>query len=91
MTTTLLISQIVLAVFIIIAVLLQKSSSMGLGAYSGSNETMFGAKGPANFLTKLTFFIISFVSVIFILGLVMEKLINKKNRLLFCIANLLLA
>ena len=35
--------------------LLQKSSSLGLGAYSGSNESMFGAKGPANFLVKLTF------------------------------------
>ena len=28
---------------------------MGLGAYSGSNDSMFGAKGPANFLTKATF------------------------------------
>ncbi|MEA3384127.1 MAG: preprotein translocase subunit SecG [Campylobacterota bacterium] len=55
MTSTLLIVQFVLAVIITIAILLQKSSSMGLGAYSGSNESMFGAKGPANFLTKLTF------------------------------------
>ena len=55
MTSTLLIVQFILAVIITIAVLLQKSSSMGLGAYSGSNESMFGAKGPANFLTKLTF------------------------------------
>ncbi len=55
MTSTLLIVQFVLAILITIAVLLQKSSSMGLGAYSGSNESMFGAKGPANFLTKLTF------------------------------------
>jgi len=56
MTSTLLIVQFILAVVITIAVLLQKSSSMGLGAYSGSNESMFGAKGPANFLTKMTFF-----------------------------------
>jgi preprotein translocase subunit SecG len=28
---------------------------MGLGAYSGSNESMFGAKGPAGFLSKATF------------------------------------
>jgi preprotein translocase subunit SecG len=28
---------------------------MGLGAYSGGNDTMFGAKGPANFLVKITF------------------------------------
>lgn len=55
MASTLLIVQFVLAVMITIAVLLQKSSSMGLGAYSGSNESMFGAKGPANFLTKITF------------------------------------
>ncbi len=55
MTSTLLVVQIALAIAIIIAVLLQKSSSIGLGAYSGSNESMFGAKGPASFLAKATF------------------------------------
>jgi preprotein translocase subunit SecG len=55
MTPTLLIVQIVLALAITIAVLLQKSSSIGLGAYSGSNESVFGAKGPTGFLAKLTF------------------------------------
>ena len=50
-----LIVQFVLAILITIVILLQKSSSMGLGAYSGSNDSMFGAKGPANFLTKITF------------------------------------
>jgi len=55
MTSTLLIVQIVLALAITIAVLLQKSSSIGLGAYSGSNESVFGAKGPTSFLSKLTF------------------------------------
>ncbi len=55
MTSTLLITQFVLALLIVIVVMLQKSSSMGLGAYSGSNDSMFGAKGPANFLTKATF------------------------------------
>jgi preprotein translocase subunit SecG len=55
MTSTLLIVQIVLAIAITIAVLLQKSSSIGLGAYSGSNESAFGAKGPAGFLAKFTF------------------------------------
>jgi len=55
MTSTLLILQFILAILLTIAVLLQKSASMGLGAYSGSNESMFGAKGPANFLTKITF------------------------------------
>ena len=55
MTEILLISQIVLVVLLVIAVLLQKSSSIGLGAYSGSNESVFGAKGPASFLAKITF------------------------------------
>jgi preprotein translocase subunit SecG len=55
MTSTLLIVQIVLAIAITISVLLQKSSSIGLGAYSGSNESTFGAKGPAGFLAKATF------------------------------------
>ena len=54
MTSTLLIVQFVLAILLTIIILLQKSSSMGLGAYSGSNDSLFGAKGPANFLTKAT-------------------------------------
>ena len=54
-TSFLLIVQIVLVILIVIAVLLQKSSSIGLGAYSGSNESVFGAKGPSSFLAKTTF------------------------------------
>lgn len=55
MSGILLILQFVFAILITIIVLLQKSSSIGLGAYSGSNESLFGAKGPAGFLAKLTF------------------------------------
>ena len=69
-----LILQFVLAVVITIAVLLQKSSSIGLGAYSGSNESLFGAKGPAGFLAKFTFV----VGVLFILNtLVLGYFYNK--------------
>jgi len=68
MTSTLLIVQIVLALAITIAVLLQKSSSIGLGAYSGSNESVFGAKGPTGFLAKLTF-ILGFAFIINTLAL----------------------
>jgi preprotein translocase subunit SecG len=63
MTGILLIAQIALVVMITIAVLLQKSSSIGLGAYSGSNESVFGAKGPGSFLAKITFFL-GFVFII---------------------------
>ena len=54
-TSLLLIIQIVLVIILVIAVLLQKSSSIGLGAYSGSNDSVFGAKGPSGFLAKATF------------------------------------
>ena len=63
MTSTLLIVQIVLAIAITIVVLLQKSSSIGLGAYSGSNESVFGAKGPTGFLAKFTF-ILAFAFIV---------------------------
>ncbi|CAD7288005.1 preprotein translocase subunit SecG [Campylobacter suis] len=66
MSLLFLILQFVLAIIITITVLLQKSSSIGLGAYSGSNESLFGAKGPAGFLAKFTFF----VGVLFILNTV---------------------
>ena len=52
-----LVTEFILAIVLTIAIMLQKSSSIGLGAYSGSNDSMFGAKGPANFLSRLTFII----------------------------------
>ncbi|PAF47080.1 preprotein translocase subunit SecG [Helicobacter sp. 12S02634-8] len=57
MTGVLLVIQIILAILIVVIVLLQKSSSIGLGVYSGSNESVFGAKGPASFMAKLTMFL----------------------------------
>lgn len=55
MLTFAIILQFVLAIALTIMVMLQKSSSIGLGAYSGSNESLFGAKGPASAMVKLTF------------------------------------
>ena len=63
MITLLIILQFIIVVVICIAVLLQKSSSIGLGAYSGSNESLFGAKGPAGFLAKTTF-VLGFLFVV---------------------------
>ena len=57
MSTLFLVLQFVFATVLTIAILLQKSSSIGLGAYSGSNESLFGAKGPAGFLAKFTFLV----------------------------------
>ena len=78
MTSTLLIVQIVLAVAITVSVLLQKSSSIGLGAYSGSNESLFGAKGPMGFLAKLTFALgLLFILNTLVLGYLYTKESNK--------------
>ncbi len=78
MTSTLLIVQIVLAIAITISVLLQKSSSIGLGAYSGSNESLFGAKGPMGFLAKLTFALaLLFILNTLVLGYLYTKESNK--------------
>jgi preprotein translocase subunit SecG len=68
MTTIVLVLQFVLAIILTIAVLLQKSSSIGLGAYSGSNESLFGAKGPAGFLAKFTF-VVGFLFILNTLAL----------------------
>ena len=76
MTSTLMIVQIVIAIIITIAILLQKSSSIGLGAYSGSNESLFGAKGPTGFLAKLTFLL----GLVFVINtLTLGYLYNKEN------------
>jgi preprotein translocase subunit SecG len=76
MTSTLMIVQIILAILITISILLQKSSSIGLGAYSGSNESLFGAKGPGGVLAKATFTL----GLLFILNtLALGYLYNKEN------------
>jgi len=75
MITVFFVTQIVLAVILTILVLLQKSSSIGLGAYSGSNESVFGAKGPAGFLVKATFTI----GLIFLLNTIALGYMYNKN------------
>lgn len=78
MINALLVIQIVLAVLIVIVVLLQKSSSIGLGVYSGSNDSVFGAKGPASFMAKLTMFLgLLFLINTISLGYVYNKSHNK--------------
>ncbi|MAD42496.1 MAG: preprotein translocase subunit SecG [Arcobacter sp.] len=77
MTSTLLVVQFVLAILLTIIILLQKSSSIGLGAYSGSNESLFGAKGPGNFLTKATMAI----GLIFVINtIVLGYMYNEKRN-----------
>jgi preprotein translocase subunit SecG len=78
MSSTLLIILTILAVILVTLIMLQKSSSIGLGAYSGSNDSLFGAKGPANFLAKLTYIVsLFFVIVILWLGYIYNQESNR--------------
>ncbi|MEE9258798.1 MAG: preprotein translocase subunit SecG [Nitrospinaceae bacterium] len=56
MFTVLTVLHIFSTLFLILVILLQtgKGSAMGSGLGGGSSQTMFGASGAGNFLTKLT-------------------------------------
>lgn len=75
MSTFLLVIHVVLSIIIVISVLLQKSSSMGLGVYSGSNESLFGAKGSASFMAKFTMF----MGLLFIINTIALSIFYTKN------------
>lgn len=81
MTSTLLIIQVALAVILSGLVLMQKSSSIGLGAYSSSNDSLFGAKGPVNFLQKATF-VLGILFLLNTLTLVYKYNAQKKESVL---------
>lgn len=49
---------------------------MGFGAYSGSNESLFGAKGPGNFLTKATMIL----GLVFVLNTIFLGYLYNQNR-----------
>ena len=57
MSTLFLVLQFVFAILLTISILLQRLSSIGLGAYSGSNESLFFFFLPAGHLAKFTFFV----------------------------------
>ena len=47
--------HVVVAVALILIVLLQAGKGAGIGAaFGGASQTVFGPRGPGNFLTKLT-------------------------------------
>ncbi len=55
MITFLTVILIVSAVFLVIVILMQQGKGQEMGAvFGGSSQTVFGASGAGNFLTKLT-------------------------------------
>jgi len=80
----LLVLQVVVAVLMIGLILLQKSdgdSLGGIGGGSGGLNSVMSSKSSANFLTKLTMFLVSiFMFNCLVLALISSK-INKSNHL----------
>lgn len=55
MTIVLTILHVAVAICLILSVLLQAGKAGGMGAaFGGSSDTMFGTRGPVNFLSKVT-------------------------------------
>jgi preprotein translocase subunit SecG len=80
----LLVLQVVVAVLMIGLVLLQKSdgdSLSGIGGGSGGLNSVISSKSSANFLTKLTMFLVAiFIFNCLVLALISSK-INNSNSL----------
>lgn len=62
LTNILLVIHLLVAVAIVILVLLQqgKGSDMGAAFGGGSSQSLFGARGSANFLSRATSFLVTF-------------------------------
>ncbi|MHB8231396.1 MAG: preprotein translocase subunit SecG [bacterium] len=75
MMTFLTILLIVSAVFLIIVILMQQGKGQEMGAvFGGSSQTIFGASGAGNFLTKATAVIaIVFMGSAFLISYVSAK------------------
>jgi preprotein translocase subunit SecG len=55
MYTVLIVLHLIVCVFLIFIVLIQSSKGAELGAaFGGSNQTLFGSRGAATFMNKLT-------------------------------------
>ena len=76
MVTLLFIFQIIITIILLISIMLQKSSSIGLGGYSGSNESLFGAKGPAGFLAKFT----AIMAIVFVANTIGLSYFYQQNK-----------
>jgi preprotein translocase subunit SecG len=55
MTTFIVIVHIIVSIAMILVILLQTGKGSDIGAiFGGSSQTLFGASGPTNFLSKMT-------------------------------------
>ncbi len=75
----LLVVHLIIAVTIVVLVLLQqgKGSEMGAAFGGGSSQSLFGARGSANFLSRITS---TLVTVFFITSLVLAYLYTRQGE-----------
>ncbi len=76
MTTVLLIIHVFVCVFLILLVLLQSGKGAEIGAaFGGSSQTLFGSRGAATFLNKIT----TAVAIVFMLTSLSLAVIKTKS------------
>lgn len=77
MYTFLLIFHVIVSLFLILVVLLQRGKGSEMGAaFGGASQTLFGSYGPTNFLGKLT----TAAAVVFMItSLVLSSMSSKKG------------
>lgn len=77
MYTFVVIIHVITCLFMIGAILLQSGKGAEIGAaFGGSSQTVFGSRGPANFLSKLT---IVFASVFMVTSLSLAILAKERT------------
>ncbi len=76
METAILIVHYVVCVFLVIVILLQAGKGADMGAaFGGSSQTVFGSRGAATFLSKLT----TGVAIVFLITSVSLASISRKR------------
>ncbi|NLI29294.1 MAG: preprotein translocase subunit SecG [Nitrospiraceae bacterium] len=76
MEVLLLVIHVVSALFLISVVLLQRGKGAEMGAaFGGSSQTLFGSRGPADFLNKLT----TAAAVVFMLSSLLLTVVTSKS------------
>ena len=78
MTSVLLVVHVVTAVVIIVLVLMQQGRGADMGAaFGGGSQTLFGARGSANFLSRITGLL---ATVFFVTSLTLAYLFGQGNQ-----------
>ena len=79
--TTLIVIQLILAVFLVILVLLQGTDNEGLGLGGGALGGMMSARGSANLLSRMTAFVATLFMIMSIVLTISASVNSEKNVL----------